>query len=208
MMLLQEYLFRAALREHGIECKVTLDHKNGINQIGTEQFGIKYPLEYIDQIQALNHDKIYDYCFIGSWTDNKGRKEILEKYTTLNSKMFHSSNGRDSSKKYQFDLEYYQTMCNSNFGLCPGHPAMPKHPNRWTYRFIESAFCHAIPVMFAETVYGDGFIKNIFYVWDHDQPTSEHLDIAKITQENFDKAVTYWTLQPDEIDRIHHALKK
>jgi hypothetical protein len=85
---------------------------------------------------------------------------------------------------------------------------MPKHPNRWTYRFIESAFCHAIPVMFAETVYGDGFIKDIFYVWDHDQPTSEHLDIAKITQENFNKAVTYWTLQPDEIDRIHHALKK
>jgi hypothetical protein len=207
-VLLQEYLFKTALKEYGIDCDITVDHKNGINIVGTEKFGIKYPRSYIDQIKNLNHNKLYDYCFIGSWTDNKGRKEILEKYIALNAKMYHSSNGRDPKKKYQFDVEYYQTMCNSKFGLCPGHPAMPKHPNRWTYRFIESAFCHAIPVMFTETVYGDNFIKDICYVWDHDQPITDQIDLDKFAQENFVKAVTYWTLQPDEIDRIQFALNK
>jgi hypothetical protein len=62
--------------------------------------------------------------------------------------------------------------------------------------------------MFTETVYGDSFIKDIFYVWDHDQPVTDQIDLDKIAQENFVKAVTYWTLQPDEIDRIQMVLNK
>jgi len=205
-MLLQEYLLRSALKEHSIDCDIQLDHKNGWNFVAGHQFGIKYPRSYVDQIQLLNHKKIYDYCFIGSWTDNKGRKEILEKYQVLNSKMHHSSNGRDPKKKYQFDKEYYQIMCNSNFGLCPGHPAMPKHPNRWTYRFIESAFCHAIPVMFEETIYGTDFVKDIFYVWDRDLPGIVLPNHDALANTNYLKAVEYWTFQPDEIEMIRNSL--
>lgn len=197
-MLLQKYLFMAALAEHNIHTDFTVDHKNGWNMVGEHKFGIKYPLAYLDKINRLNKDKIYDYCFIGSWTDNKGRKEILEKYQSLNSLMYHSSNGRTPSTKYQFDQEYYQAMSNARYGLCPGHPAMPKHPNRWTYRFIESVFCRAIPVMFSETVYGESFVQDISYVWDHDQPQllNNH---DNVVEENYAKAVQYWTLQPDEI---------
>lgn len=205
-MLLQEYLFKSALQEYGIDSKFTVDHKNGINTIGDISFGIKYPLSYIERIEALNKEKLYDYCFIGSWTDKKGRKEILEKYTQLNSRMYHSSNGRDPNKKYLFDVEYYQTMCQAKFGLCPGHPAMPKHPNRWTYRFIESAFCRAVPVMFQETVYGDSFIRDIYYVWDHDQP--QVLDnYTDVVEDNYTKAVKYWTFQPEEIELIRDNIR-
>jgi hypothetical protein len=201
-MLLQEYLFRLALKEHGINKDFEIDHRNGWNTIQGHKFGIKYPMSYIDQIKKLSHEKIYDYCFIGSWTDNKGRKEILEKYQSLNSLMYHSSNGRDPKVKYQFDLEYYQAMCKSKFGLCPGHPAMPKHPNRWTYRFIESAFCRAIPVMFQETVYGADFVRDIFYVWDDELPGRQIDDYNRIVEENYIKAVRYWTFQPEEIQLI------
>ena len=202
-MLLQEYLFKSALDEQGIQIKFDIDHKNGYNIINGIKFGIKYPKSYLNQIDQLNRNKLYDYCFVGSWTDNKGRKEILEKYQSLNSKMYHSSNGRNASTKYQFDSAYYQIMSNSKFGLCPGHPAMPKHPNRWTYRFIESAFCRAIPVMFKETIYGESFVRDIFYVWDDAQPELIN-NYNTIVEENYTKAVKYWTLQPEEIEVITH----
>jgi hypothetical protein len=201
-MLLQEYLLRAALKEHGIERDITLDHKNGCSFVGDVQLGIKYPMAYLEEISQLSREKIYDYCFIGSWTDNKGRKEILEKYQNLNSKMYHSSNGRNPAVKYQFDREYYQTICNSTFSLCPGHPAMPKHPNRWTYRFIESAFCRSIPVQFRETVYGDSFVRDIFYVWDDDLQDQVINDYDAIVESNYQKSVRYWTLQPEEINQL------
>jgi hypothetical protein len=206
-VLLQEYLFRAALKEHNIECDVKIDHKNGWNFINDEKFGIKYPVSYIDQIKKLSGNKIYDYCFIGSLTDNKGRKEILEKYKDLNSIICHSSNGRDPNKKYQFDTEYYQALCNSRFGLCPGHPAMPKHPTRWTYRFIESAFCKAIPVMFEETIYGESFIRDIFYVWDKDLPEKSFESYKDKIEENYTNAIKYWTFQQDEIEKINLIIK-
>jgi hypothetical protein len=201
-MLLQEYLFKSALKEHGINKDFEIDHRNGWNIIQGKKFGIKYPMSYIDQIKQLSHEKIYDYCFIGSWTDNKGRKEILEKYQQLNSLMYHSSNGRDPKVKYQFDREYYQAMCQSKFGLCPGHPAMPKHPNRWTYRFIESAFCRAIPVMFQETVYGADFVRDIFYVWDDELPGKNIDRYDDVREQNYIKALKYWTFQPEEIQSI------
>jgi hypothetical protein len=201
-MLLQEYLFKSALKEHGINKDFEIDHRNGWNIIQGKKFGIKYPMSYIDQIKQLSHEKIYDYCFIGSWTDNKGRKEILEKYQQLNSLMYHSSNGRDPKVKYQFDREYYQAMCQSKFGLCPGHPAMPKHPNRWTYRFIESAFCRAIPVMFQETVYGADFVRDIFYVWDDELPGKNIDRYDDVIEQNYIKALKYWTFQPEEIQSI------
>jgi hypothetical protein len=97
----------------------------------------------------------------------------------------------------------FKIMSNSKFGLCPGHPAMPKHPNRWTYRLIESAFCRAIPVMFKETVYGGSFVRDIFYVWDDAQPELIN-NYDAIVEENYTKAVKYWTLQPEEIEVILH----
>jgi hypothetical protein len=198
--LLQHYLFNLALNEEGIFTDFTLDHKNGWNIVNGKKFGIKYPKSYIKKIEELSKNKIYDYCFIGSWTDNKGRKEILEKYQNLNSRMYHSSNGRDPTTKFQFDQEYYQTISNSQFSLCPGHPAMPKHPNRWTYRFIESAFCRSIPVQFKETVYGDSFVRDIFYVWDDDLPGFNLDNYDDIVETNYQTALQYWTLQPEEIE--------
>jgi len=201
-MLLQEYLLRQALKEYDIvDAEIQIDHKNGKNTVNSIELGIKYPQEYLEKISTLNQDKLYDYGFVGSLTDGKGRKEILEKYHILNSKISHSSNGRNPKVKYGFDTEYYQTMVNSKFSLCPGHPAMPKHPNRWTYRFIESAFCRSIPVNFKETVYGDNFVKDIFFVWDDDVPC-EIKDYNAIVEQNYITAVTRWTLQPSEAELI------
>lgn len=210
-MLLQEFLLKEALKEHGIDqVKLKLDHKNGRsairNKVEKFSLGIKYPKYYLNNIAKLDHTKKYDYCFIGSTTDGLGRSEIIERYYQYNSKLGHSSNGRDVNIKFGFDKNYYQIMANSKFGLAPGHPQMPKHPNRWTYRFIEAAFCRAIPVHFKETIYGESFIKDIFYVWDHNVPcvVDNHKEIV---EENYKKAVEYWTLQPEEVKKIKELLK-
>lgn len=202
MRLLQEFLLREALKEFDIDnFELKIDHKNGKSIIRNFELGIKYPKYFLDKISELDHTKKYDYCFIGSTTDGLGRQEILEKYYQFNSIIKHSSNGRDPKIKFRFDTDYYQALANSKFGLCPGHPAMPKHPNRWTYRFIESAFCRAIPVHFKETIYGDSFIKDIFYVWDDDVPCEIDNCNDKI-EKNYRNAVKYWTLQPNEIEEI------
>ena len=199
--MLQEWLLREALAEQGISSiSVKIDHKNGKNIVNGYSLGIKYPKYFLKNIASLDHTKKYDYCFIGSTTDGLGRKEIIEKYYQYNSKLGHSSRGRDPETKYGFDKEYYQIMANSKFGLAPGHPQMPKHPNRWTYRFIEAAFCRAVPVHFKETIYGERFIKDIFYVWDEEDHNIPDDTYQQIVESNYKKAVEYWTLTSEEIE--------
>ena len=201
-MMLQEWFLREALAEEGIvDVPIDIDHKNGKSTVKGYTVGIKYPKYFLENIATMDHTKKYDYCFIGSTSDGMGRKEIIEKYKKLNSKLEHSRRGRNAKTKFGFDEEYYQVMCNSKFGLAPGHPQMPKHPNRWTYRFIEAAFCKAIPVHFKETIYGDSFIRNIFYVWNDEIPcTIDNFD--SVTEKNYKLAIEYWTLQPEEIRQI------
>ena len=204
---LQEWFFKEALAEHGLDnVEFEIDHKNGQNIINEYSVGIKYPTYFLKNIAKLDHTKKYDYCFVGSTSDGLGRSEIIEKYHQYNSKLEHSRRGRDPKTKYKFDTTYYQTMASSRFGLAPGHPQMPKHPNRWTYRLIEAAFCRAIPVQFEETPYGDSFVRDIFYVWNSDIPCKID-NLEDILEENYSKAVKYWTLQPDEIEEIKRQIK-
>jgi hypothetical protein len=51
-------------------------------------------------------------------------------------------------------------------------------------------------------VYGDSFVRDIFYVWDNDLPGSNLDNYDDIVETNYQKALQYWTLQSEEIDII------
>jgi hypothetical protein len=57
-------------------------------------------------------------------------------------------------------------------------------------------------VVFQDTWLGKRFVQDIQYVWDTDVP---HMvdDYENIVEENYTKALRYWTLQPDEIEKIN-----
>jgi hypothetical protein len=199
---IQCHLFESALAEHGIAGKTDYDHKNGINYINKIPFDIKYPLSYIENIQKLSREKFYKYSFAGTMNKQSGRDNLLEKFQRADSKIISSNNGRNPDTKYKFDVDYYQLISNSEFGLCPNHAGGEwyVHDNAWTYRFMETVFCRAIPIVFRKTPLGKNFVKDIEYVWDDDNHKIANYD--KIVEDNYNKALRYWTLQPDEITAI------
>lgn len=204
-MLLQKYLFQQALKEHGIDFDSQTDHKNGINIVGSLKFGIKYPISYLQQIKDLDHSKVYDYSFIGAITKTGGREKMLEKYVSERSLIRHSTNGRNADTKYNFDVEYYQTICNSKFSLCPIHVGdFYRGDNGWTYRFVESLFCKSIPIVFRDSPIGKNFLKDIKFYWDDE--THPNTDYETIVEDNYNKAVAHWTLSAEEVETIKQLI--
>jgi len=202
-MKLQEYFFKTALAEHGIDKEFLHNHRHGYQEIGSHKFGIKFPMSYVTAINKLNRDKIYDYCFIGSIDKRRGRDQMLTPFIGLNSVIQHSAYGRKPETKYQYRDDYYQIVSNSRFCLCPNHIGpWYQHEWGWTYRFIESVLCRTIPVVFQDTWLGKRFVQDIQYVWDTDVPHRVD-DYENIVEENYKKALQYWTLQPDEIEKIN-----
>lgn len=198
--LLQQYLCETALAEVDIDLPVSVDHHGAFNRVGSELFDIKYPISYVKACQQLESNKKYQYCFVGTIDSVGGRREMLEPFDRPGNLIQQSSQGR-SNNKYQFDRNYYQTIAQSWFSLCPNHVgSWYLHERAWTYRFIESCFCRSIPVMFRAAPLGEKFYRDIVFFWDDQAPSVDNYNI--IVEHNYKKALEYWTFTESELARI------
>jgi hypothetical protein len=199
---LQEFLFYSALTEHRIETEFTINHQLGKCYIGDLEFGVKYPMSYVKNMESLDRTKKIDYCFIGTIPDDDGRQKLLESFRTSNSVVIDSRYGRNLNTKFNYEPTYYQTMSQSRFCLCPIHiGSWYVHDDAWTYRFIEALFCRSIPIAFRDTPIGKNFFRDIFFFWDdqfHHEENYEHN-----VEVNYQKALKYFTITDQEIERIH-----
>lgn len=142
-MLLQEFFFKSALKEAGININppYEINHKTG-NNINS---GIHYPIIFpIERFNKINHiksatKKNHSYYFRGLLTNKK--KWILDFQNKQNSLIEFNKNGRNPKIKYQFDTTYYTDMCSAKFTLCP----TDVYP--WSYRFFEAIMCGSIPIL-------------------------------------------------------------
>ena len=197
--LLQEYLLELSLKEVGITGNIKIDHKSGLNFVNGVKLDLKYPLSYINNINMLSTIKVYDYCFVG-YFGKLGRNKILEKFKTANSIIIDTDNGRNTLLKYNFDFEYYKLLSCSKFSLCPNHIGeWYNHDYGWTYRYIESLFCKSIPIVFRETPLGKFFLKDTTYFYDDDNYDIGDDEYRNIVEDNYKKAINYWTVQGKEV---------
>jgi hypothetical protein len=77
--------------------------------------------KYYHEINELNHDKIYDYCFIGSinsWYERrKWVLEFVKKYFTHNSIFINTDVKYDTNSKWELLGTFDHS--NTNLGFCP-----------------------------------------------------------------------------------------
>ena len=111
-----------------------------------------------------------DFYFNGYINESGGRGELLEPFQKFtNSIIISSDEGRNQAKKDIFNENYFSQLSNAKFGLCPHQTDWPGSiEHMWTYRFIESCFVGAIPVLFLSTPLGRNFTNGYYYVWDND----------------------------------------
>jgi len=210
--LLQFRLLKFALAECNINVEqldVDVDHRNGVIDVQGVKLGLKYPRIYLKHIENLNHEKLYDFCFIGHF-ESFGRKESLAPFIEKNSYIKHSEVGRQQ-KKYSFDTNYYQTICNSKFGLVPNHtdPKRPKkwqHSNAWSYRFVETIISGAIPVLFHESPLGKDWVDGFKYLWNDSNFKIGELQYNDIIQHNKTLSLKRFFITDDEVAQIQNRL--
>ena len=144
-----------------------------VNLVNNPSFAI-FSKKYCEDIAKLNHNKIYDYCFIGSILSNSEERQWIidfaKKKFTDNSIFINTDNNIDwkllgsfdktnvikgycpkkqiynQSKQVQYrviaeNIDYFQTMCQSRFILCPAGDAP------WSFRFYETLMCKSIPIV-------------------------------------------------------------
>lgn len=143
VVLLQEFLFKSALKEANITiCRpYKINHKTGQNINNGITYPIIFPMERLNSINKLKDDtpKNNSYYFRGLLTDRKNW--ILDFKNREDSSITFNNNGRNPNLKYEFDVEYYRGMCSSKFVLCP----TDVYP--WSYRFFEAIMCESIPIL-------------------------------------------------------------
>ncbi len=206
--MMQYQLLDLALKEEGLtNYTININHKTGFNTVNDIEVYLKYPRSYIEKISKLDVTPKYNYVFKGGLTFNNSsinRSEILSEYMQQqDSLIIGTSVGIEQKDKTEFDTEYYQLLCNSNFSLCPNWSGEQwDHEHAWTYRFIESCFSKSIPIIFRIQPLGKVFTKDIFFYWNDElHLTNNYNDIV---ENNYKKALTYWTLQPEEINAIRN----
>ena len=130
--------------------------------------------KYYNELCELNHNKIYDFCFIGSINSNyKARKWVIDfakKYFTDNSIFINTDNDPNWVLLGSFDYS------NKNLGYCPKNEPdnqskkvqyrvvkdnleyfenmckskyclCPAGDAPWTFRFYEILMCKSIPIV-------------------------------------------------------------
>jgi hypothetical protein len=210
--LLQYRLLKYALEEHSInsdELDPDVDHRNGVINLRGVNIGLKYPLAYLDHIAELDQTQIYDFCFVGHF-ESFGREESLRPFMDRNSYIQHSEVGRQK-KKYDFDTNYYQIMCNSKFGLVPNHvdskrPKKWQHPNAWSYRFIETIICNTVPVLFKESPLGENWIKGFKYLWNDSNFNISDDEYNSMLEHNKSLSQDRFFLSKEELRQIQNIL--
>lgn len=176
---LQEYLFRKALVEIGVEPKtpVTIDHLRGLNRVYGIEFGIKYPREYLEKTRAIPVVRKYSYVFLGNMDPEGGREEMLAPFMKPDALIQEDNYGRNAKTKYSFNVLYYSALRSSRFSLCP-HQVNWQGPREamWTYRFIESVFSETLPVVFRRAPCSEQFLNGFCYFWDDENIHLEGYD--------------------------------
>lgn len=205
--LLQFRLLKQAIQEEGIDFRAIdtntkINHQNGYVEFNGRRIGLKYPKSYIEKINELPKQKVYDFCFIGHFED-KGRQELLQKYQSKNSYIKNSFNGRDPKVKYEFDNSYYSIISSTKYGLVPNHKGpWYDHEYAWSYRFIECVFAKSLPILFKETKLGKHFLKDYHYIWDDEFIILEQETYNKFVEQNYSMALKEFVLQPEEISDL------
>ena len=130
--------------------------------------------KYYDDIDALDHTKKYDFCFIGSINSSHYQRawaiNFAKQYFTSNSIFINTDNDPEWKLLGDFDLSnkslgycpqaqplnqsrgvqyrvveenrfYFETMCQSNFVLCPAGDSP------WSFRFYETIMCKSVPIV-------------------------------------------------------------
>jgi pyruvyltransferase len=152
--MLQEFYGKKFIEErmHGRYNTFSINHILGTTTINHQIYGLIFPPSMISMISGLSKEKRYEYYFKGLITDS--RKWVYD-FQTPSSFIQTSTYGRDPSKKYAYDMDYYTNMSLSKFVICPvgGCP--------WSYRFFEAIMCFAIPIMEKDTT--DKYCKDYTY---------------------------------------------
>ena len=130
--------------------------------------------KYYEDINQLNHDKIYDFCFIGSINSNYYARQwvinFAKKYFTNNSIFINTDNNPNWESLGVFDYS------NMNLGYCPKNMPnnytkevqfrivkenvfyfekmcqskfvlCPAGDSSWSFRFYEVLMCKSIPIV-------------------------------------------------------------
>lgn len=128
--------------------------------------------EYYKNINELNHNKKYDFCFIGSISSCPPRRmwviDFAKKHFTNNSIFVNTDNDPNwkslgsfdiSYKKLGFcpkqqcksDKEHYRTVQENHFyyeSLCQSMFVLcPAGDSTWSFRFYETLMCKSIPIV-------------------------------------------------------------
>jgi hypothetical protein len=179
--------------------------------------------KYYNSICELNHDKIFDFCFIGSINSNYKRREwvinFAKKYFTHNSIFINTDNNPKWVSLGSFDHS------NENLGFCPKNAPQnqsrnvqyrhikdnityfetmckskyclcPAGDGTWSFRFYEILMCKSIPVVES---------------WHHTYRTAQESQInyKYILYQNIDDDINYdnYINENKKIFENHHLLK-
>ena len=161
--------------------------------------------KYYNEINELNHDKIYDFCFIGSIeTNHKARQWIIDfakKYFTSNSIFINTDNDPNwvllgtfdhSNKNLGFNpkkqpdnqskhVQYRVIEENKVYfeNMCQSKFVLcPAGDAPWSFRFYEVLMCKSIPIVES---------------WHHTYRTPEeaNLKYKYILHQNIEIEITY-----------------
>jgi len=134
-MNLQEHFLTQALKEESLENKtIKVDHLTSKVYVDGIERCLTFPKSILDYCLSQWSERTQDYYFKGRVSKVRG---WLRKYPNI----YRSNRGRLVTKKFDLDLEYYQELGRTKFGLSPTNECP------WSYRFFESIMCGAIPVL-------------------------------------------------------------
>jgi len=153
---------------------INTDHYNCKNFINNIELPLIYPQYIKNYLSNKCKEKLYEYNFIGLITP---KREWIMKYNNNNNVIINTNKGRDNSKKYVIDEEYYDIICKSKFTFTPTGDCP------WSYRFFEAIMCLSIPIFDKYT--DDINMKNYFYYYD----TDNHIYDKDKALENYNKFI-------------------
>ena len=168
----QELLLRKALAEKGFDVSnlnIRINHELGLSYVNNIEFGIKYPYSFYEKsTQLIPNNKTQNFYFNGNMNVSGQRQSLLKPFINFDeSKIIESNDGRKTSNKDKFNVEYFREFSFSKYGLCPHHMDWPGDKDYlWTYRFIEACFVEAIPVLFINAPLSQNFTDGFYFLWD------------------------------------------
>lgn len=207
----QEAILYIALCEIGInpsKIEINIDHKNGTAEAAGVQLGLVFPKIFFNLAREMHREeKEFDFCFDGYVGVDEGRRTMLEPFAERNSIINFTRTGRELQSKGSFNCDYYELLARSKFALCPHQEDWP-YPNSviWTYRFVEACMAGAVPVVFTKTPLSEEFTAGLTYYHD-DIVLQSHPPFTKnILQQNYEVAMSRFTLSNTQTNQLYKAL--